>query len=47
MKIVDNWLRSQMRDRWMNDSFIVYIEKDISHNIDNDEVIMQQFQKWI
>ena len=28
-KIVKNWLRSWMSDQWMNNSLIVYIEKDI------------------
>ena len=43
MKIVKNRLRSRINDQWMNDSLIVYIEKDIFHSIDN-EAIMQQFQ---
>uniref|UniRef100_A0A2N9J031 TTF-type domain-containing protein n=1 Tax=Fagus sylvatica TaxID=28930 RepID=A0A2N9J031_FAGSY len=43
MKIVKNRLRSRMSDQWMNDSLIVYIEKDIFHSIDN-EAIMQRFQ---
>jgi hypothetical protein len=42
MKIVKNRLRSRMSDQWMNDSLIVYIEKDIFHSIDN-EAIMQRF----
>jgi len=32
-----------MGDKWMNDSLVVYIKKDIFDNIDN-EVIMKQFQ---
>jgi hypothetical protein len=43
MKIVKNRLHSRMSDQWMNDSFIVYIEKDIFHRI-NNEAIMQRFQ---
>ena len=43
MKIVKNRLRSQMSDQWINDSLIVYIEKDIFHSIDN-KAIMQRFQ---
>ena len=43
MKIVKNRLRSRMSYQWMNDSLIVYIEKDIFHSIDN-KVIMQRFQ---
>jgi hypothetical protein len=31
-----------MRDKWMNDSLIVYIENDIFNKIDN-EIIMKQF----
>jgi hypothetical protein len=43
IKIVKNRLRSQMSNQWMNDSLIVYIEKDIFHSIDN-EATVQQFQ---
>ena len=43
MKIVKNRLHSRMNDQWMNNSLIVYIEKDIFHTIDN-EAIMQRFQ---
>jgi hypothetical protein len=32
-----------MRDKWMNDSLVVYIEKNILNKIDN-EVIMKRFQ---
>ena len=32
-----------MRDQWMNDHLLVYIEKDIFDIIDN-ETIMQYFQ---
>jgi len=32
-----------MGDKWMNDSLVVYIKKDIFDNI-NNEVIMKQFQ---
>jgi len=35
-------LRNRMGDKWMNDSLIVYIEKDIFDKIDN-EIIM----KWL
>ena len=31
-----------MRDKWMNDSLVVYFEKDIFDKIDN-EVIMKRF----
>ena len=39
MKIVNNRLRNQMSDQWMDDNLIVYIGKDISHSI-NNKVIM-------
>ena len=53
MKIVKNWLDSQMNDQWINNNLVVYIKikikikknkkkKDISHSNDN-EAIMQQF----
>jgi len=32
-----------MRDKWMNDSLVVYIEKNILNKIDN-KVIMKRFQ---
>jgi len=32
-----------MGDKWMNDSLVVYIEKNIFDEIDN-EVIMKRFQ---
>jgi len=42
MHIVKSRLRNMMRDKWMNDSLIVYIEKDIFDKIDN-EFIMKRF----
>ena len=39
MKIVNNQLCSRISDQWINDNLIVYIEKDISRNI-NNKVIM-------
>ena len=33
-----------MSDQWLNDSLVVYIEKDVFDSIDN-EVIIQYFQK--
>jgi hypothetical protein len=43
MHIVKSRLRNRMGDKWMNDSLIVYIEKDIFDKIDN-EAIMKWFQ---
>ena len=43
MHFVKNRLRNRMGDQWLNDSLVVYIEKDIFCNIDN-EVIIQRFQ---
>jgi ABC-type siderophore export system fused ATPase/permease subunit len=42
MHIVKSKLRNRMRDKWMNDSLVVNIEKDIFDKIDN-EVIMKRF----
>ncbi|KAM3699538.1 hypothetical protein ACJW31_05G032600 [Castanea mollissima] len=44
MKYIKNKLRNQIRDQWMNDCLVVYIEKDVACSIDN-ETIMQRFQK--
>ena len=41
--IVKSRLQNRMGDKWMNDSLVVYIEKDIFDKIDN-EVIMKWFQ---
>jgi hypothetical protein len=43
MHIVKSRLRNRMGDKWMNDSLVIYIEKDIFDKIDN-EVIMKRFQ---
>ena len=42
MKYIKNELRNRMREQWMNDCLIVYIEKDVAYSIDN-EIIMQRF----
>lgn len=43
MKIIKTDLRNQMEDQWLNDSLVVYIEKDVLLLIDN-ELILQNFQ---
>ena len=43
MNILKSDFRNQMRDIWMNDSMILYIEKNIFNNTDNG-VIMRSFQ---
>ncbi|KAL3615242.1 hypothetical protein CASFOL_040903 [Castilleja foliolosa] len=43
MKILKTRLRNKMRDEWMNDCLVVYIEKEIFMTID-DEQILQRFQ---
>ncbi|XP_038698098.1 zinc finger MYM-type protein 1-like [Tripterygium wilfordii] len=43
MNIVKSRLRNRMGDKWMNDSLVVYIEKEIFSSIDN-ETIMKRFQ---
>jgi hypothetical protein len=43
MHIVKGKLRNRMRDKWMNNSLVIYIEKDIFDEIDN-EIIIKRFQ---
>ncbi|XP_062088660.1 uncharacterized protein LOC133795220 [Humulus lupulus] len=43
MNIVKNQMRNKMGDEWLNDSLIVYLEKDIFNTIDN-ETIIHHFQ---
>ena len=42
MHVVKSRLRNRMGDKWTNDSLVVYIEKNIFDEIDND-VIMKRF----
>ncbi|KAH7656079.1 Ribonuclease H-like protein [Dioscorea alata] len=44
MNVVKTDLRNKMGDEWMNDSLVVYIEREVFATIDN-EVILQRFQK--
>nr|XP_034918724.1 uncharacterized protein LOC118052019 [Populus alba] len=39
MHIVKSRLRNKMGDKWMNDSLVVYIEKDIFDKIDNEAIM--------
>ena len=39
MKYIKNELHNQIGDQWMNDCLIVYIEKDIGHDIDNETIM--------
>ncbi|KAM1302248.1 hypothetical protein ACFX2H_013196 [Malus domestica] len=43
MNIIKSPLRNRMGDQWLNDSLVVYIEKDVFSCIDN-ETIMTRFQ---
>ncbi|ESR42279.1 hypothetical protein CICLE_v10013469mg [Citrus x clementina] len=43
MNFLKNWLRSRMGEQLMNDSLVVYIEKDLFNNIDNG-IVMQRYQ---
>ncbi|KAH9666971.1 tetratricopeptide repeat (TPR)-like superfamily protein [Citrus sinensis] len=36
MKFVKNELQNRMRDEWMNDNLIVYVEKDVFNSVDNE-----------
>ena len=42
MKYIKNELQNRMKDKWINDCLVVYIENDIVGSIDN-EIIIQQF----
>ena len=39
MHIVKSRLQNKMRDTWMNDSLIIYIEKDIFDKINNEVIL--------
>jgi len=43
MNIVKTKLRNRIRDQWMNDCLVTYIESDIFDTISND-VVMEQFK---
>ena len=43
MKYIKNELRNRMRDQWMNNCLVMYIERDVGCSIDN-KTIMQRFQ---
>ena len=43
MKYIKNVLRNRMRDQWMNDCLVTYIESNVFDSIDN-EAIMQRYQ---
>ena len=43
MNIIKNRLHNQIRDQWMNDCLVTYIEKDIFKTIKCEEII-QWFQ---
>ena len=43
MKIIKTELRNKMGDEWMNNSMVVYIEREIFETIEN-EAILQRFQ---
>ena len=44
MNIIKSDLCNRMRDDWMNDCMVVYIEQEIFETIEN-EVVLQHFQK--
>ncbi|XP_042423308.1 zinc finger MYM-type protein 1-like [Zingiber officinale] len=43
MNIVKTDLRNRIGDEWINDSLVVYIEKDVFNTVDNEQ-ILQRFQ---
>jgi len=44
MKFIKNDLRNRMGDEWLNDLMVVYTEREVFKQIDN-EPILQRFQK--
>ncbi|XP_042401301.1 uncharacterized protein LOC121991358 [Zingiber officinale] len=47
MKTVKTDLHNRMRDEWMNDSLVVYIENDIFSTIENEQVMENRLSiKW-
>ena len=43
MNIIKNWSHNRMRDQWINDCLVTYVDKDIFKTIECEE-IMQWFQ---
>ncbi|XP_047340898.1 zinc finger MYM-type protein 1-like [Impatiens glandulifera] len=45
MKLVKTTLRNKMEEKFLTDSMIVYIERELSENIDNDTIIKEFYSK--
>jgi hypothetical protein len=45
MKIVKMRLHNRMRDEFLNDCFVIYVERDMFNNLDNE--IIQLFQNIV
>ncbi|XP_047331443.1 uncharacterized protein LOC124935020 [Impatiens glandulifera] len=45
MKLVKTTLRNKMKEEFLTDSMIVYIERELSENIDNDTIIKEFYSK--
>ena len=41
MNIVKNRLRNRIREEWMSDSPIVYIEKEFSNHVTNEDIMLR------
>ena len=39
MNIIKNWLHNRMRDQWINDCLVTYIDKDIFKTIECEEIM--------
>ena len=39
MNIIKSWLHNQMRDQWINDCLVTYIDKDIFKTIEYEEIM--------
>ena len=45
MKLVKTTLRNKMEEDFLTDSMIIYIERELSENIDNDTIIKEFYSK--
>ena len=39
MNIIKNWSHNRMRDQWINDCLVTYIDKDIFKTIECEEIM--------
>ena len=39
MNIIKNWSHNRMRDQWINDCLVTYVDKDIFKTIECEEIM--------